>query len=528
MIVQTADITPETKLTPQEQHQIYCGLDNCVTKEVREELEPIFQDHPHSQTIYSFERGLQGAYLDIMTRGFAVDQPSRSAAITNLTQRINHLQKILHSLSFTLCDKSLNPRSSDQLKHLFYDTMKLPQKWISQKGVRKLSMNREVLENLFDHYLYARPFIALVLSIRDLSKQLEFFETEIDFDGRFRTSYNIAGTESGRPSSSENAFGTGGNAQNIAPYLRYVLVADPGKKIGNIDFEQVEARDVGFFEGCLFRDWTFLDACESGDLHTTNAKRIWRELEWSGNPALDRAIADSVFYRGFSYRDMSKRGGHLTNYKGTAWTASRHLKVPIKIMEDFQARYCLGGRLSTGEEVEPAYPAHCLYWQWCAQQLQTVGFSKTPFGRVRHFFGRPEDDTTLREFIANLPQSTTADRTNLCLWRAWKYHPKIELLAQTYDSITFQYSESDDENAIIEQALDLMKIELRSPDGRSYIVPAEAKVGWNWGNLVTERDVEKATREGQRVPRLNPGGLSKWNPHKRDERTRPHSFLIQS
>ena len=87
-------------------------------------------------------------------------------------------------------------------KSFLYQTMRLPEQWLSFKGVRRLSVNREVLEKL-DQYLYARPFINTILAIRDLGKQLEIFESAIDPDGRFRAAYNIAGTETGRPSSSE-------------------------------------------------------------------------------------------------------------------------------------------------------------------------------------------------------------------------------------------------------------------------------------------------------------------------------------
>ena len=37
----------------------------------------------------------------------------------------------------------------------------------------------------------------------------------LDTDGRMRCSFNVCGTETMRFSSSENAFGTGGNLQNI-------------------------------------------------------------------------------------------------------------------------------------------------------------------------------------------------------------------------------------------------------------------------------------------------------------------------
>ena len=518
--IHTADLRPG-QLHGNENLQTYCGLDCCVTHEVRSEM--VRGRNEDLPAIYSFERALQAPYLEIMNRGFAVDDLSRRHASESLHQRIAGLQLTLNRMADAVWGRGLNPRSPKQLQEFFYRAMRLPEIWISQKGVRKLSMNREVMEKL-EIYLYARPIIACILAIRDLAKQLEVFETEIDSDGRFRTSYNIAGTETGRPSSSTNAFGTGGNAQNIAPALRYIFVSDLGKKLCVIDLEQVEARDVGFFCGCLFDDWRFLDNCESGDLHSNNAKLIWPGLPWTGDRKGDRLVADRQFYREFSHRDMSKRGGHLSNYMGTAWTASRSLKVPLKIMEEFQARYVRGRPADPArglEAIEPAFPAIARWWQWTAEQLQTTQLLVTPFGRRRHFFGRPGDDTTLREAIAFLPQSTTADRMNLGLWRVWRHMPEVQLLAQTYDSITFQYDESADEDQIIGRALELIQVELRAPNGRRYVVPGEAKVGWNWGYVCTQSDVAKALAQGKKAPRLNPLGLKKWVPGKRDERSRP-------
>lgn len=511
-IIHTEDLKPGG-LPYEVQHQVYCGLDTCVTREVFDELCKL---RPRFPAIYSFERALQGPYLEIMQRGFAVDQLARASAAKSLRERIDALQATLNEFAEAAWGRPLNPNSPAQLKDFFYSKMKFPEVWLSQKGERKLSCNREALEKLED-YLYARPFVSCILAIRDLKKQLDVFETEIDSDGRYRTSYNIAGTETGRPSSSSNAFGTGGNAQNIAAGLRYVFVADTGWKICVIDLEQVEARDVGFICGCLFGDWSYLNACESGDLHTNNCKLIWPELPWPGDARGARAMADANFYREFSHRDMSKRGGHLTNYYGTAWTMARHLKIPVELADNFQARYCKGGR-----GITPAYPVIPRYWAWVAEQLQTTGRLVTPFGRERHFFGRPGDDATLREAIAFLPQSTTADRMNLGLWRVWKYMPQVQLLGQTYDSITFQFRESADEAAIVREALERVKVQLRSNSGRSYIVPGEAKIGWNWA---ARHDDSKPFGKGNRY---NPDGLIKWKPNSKDTRTRSSLSFMTS
>ena len=206
-----------------------------------------------------------------------------------------------------------------------------------------------------------------------------------------------------------------------------------------------------------------------------------------------------MFYRGFSYRDMAKRGGHLGNYMGSAFTAARNLKMPIGVMEEFQARYCRGG-----SGITPAYPCLPKWWQWTITQLQLTGQLSTLFGFRRTFLGRPQDPATHREAIAFQPQGTTAQRMNLGMWRVWRHEPRVGLLAQGFDSIVFQYRDDADENNIMHHVLDLIRVELVAPNGRRYTVPGEAKVGWNWGSESP----------------ANPDGLRKWHPAKPDTRTR--------
>jgi DNA polymerase I-like protein with 3'-5' exonuclease and polymerase domains len=484
---------------PVAHHQLYCGLDSALTHEIWGEIR---RTHPEPP-IYSFERAMQAPYFEITARGFKIDEPARRKALALLASRRERLQAGLDRMGFAIWDKPVNSASPKQLQELFYSRMCIPEEYISTKGVRRVSTNREALEKIEEKYFHARPLVASILALRDVERQESVLSTGVDTDGRYRAGYNVAGTESGRASSSKNPWGTGGNGQNWAPGIRFVFTADPGWKFCVIDLEQVEARDVGWIIGCLFGDWKFLDNCEGGDLHTNNAKLIWPDLEWPGDPRGDRAVADRNFYREYSFRDMAKRGGHLTNYSGTAWTAARSLKVPLPIMTEFQARYCRGAR-----GIDPAFPGIAQYWAWVAKEIQTGSVLRTAFGRERYFFGRPNDDATLREGIAYLPQSMTADRTNLGLWRVWRWMPEVQLLAQTHDSITFQYQDQGpaSEEAIIRKALKLIEVTLSHPGGRRFTVPGEAKIGWNWGSR---------GKDGS-----NPEGLIKWAPKAPDARIR--------
>lgn len=500
-LVETQNIKPGEYR--QDQQQVYCGLDCGITLEVFEELQSLFNEEP---LIYRFERALQGPILEMMLRGFRVDGEARDRGLKRLNEELEQLYSTLNDFSFAVWDKELNPRSSKQLKEFFYGKMRLPEHWTSQKGQRKLSMNRETLEKL-EVYLYARPIIATILAIRERSKRKEVLETEVETEPngllRMHTSYNIAGTESGRLSSSANAQGTGTNLQNITPELRNIFIADEGWKLCSIDLEQAESREVGWLFGILFGDWSYLEACESGDLHTTTAKLIWRDKAWTGDRKKDREIAEQPFYRHFSYRDMSKRGGHLTSYYGTAWTASRHLKTPLKLMESFQDDFCLGENA--------AFPCFPKWWRWVAEQLQTTRKIITPFGHERFFFGRPNDDTTLREAIAYGPQSATATRTNLWLYRIWKQMgQRVQILAQVHDNVTFQFRETDDEKAIVKEALSLLHMPMvDNKSSRIFHVPGSAATGWNWGYEYTQKDANKDIALGKKPKELNLLGLRK-------------------
>lgn len=72
----------------------------------------------------------------------------------------------------------------------------------------------------------------------------------------------------------------------------------------------------------------------------------------------------------------------------------------------------------------------------------------------------------------------------------------MQLLAQTYDSITFQVREDSRLDDTIGRVLEHIAVELVAPGGRKYVVPGEALVGWNWGKQSAG----------------NPEGLGKWRP----------------
>lgn len=504
--------------------QWYNTLDCCVTLEVWEKLQAEARNDPADVRTYAFGRQLQGILLHMMLTGFRVDPHWRQQNIARLVKEETRLQAALDAIADAVWNKPLNPNSPKQLVEFFYNKetgLGLPEVYIFQKGVRKISTNREALEKL-DGYLVARPFVNCIFALRQVRKQLGTLRSGVDPEGflgspgsRMRCSYNPTGTETGRLASSQNVYGRGTNLQNITDELRRTFVADPGHFLLYVDGEQAESRAVGLIHGELFDDWAYLDACESGDLHTLVTKLVWPNLGWTGDPKADRAVADGVFYRWFTYRDMAKRGGHGTNYYGQPPTMAKHLKVPKELIEHFQRAYFL------------AFPAMRRWHTWVSAQLGRTQSITTFVGRERTFFGRPNDDATLRQAIAYEPQSAVADIINEGGIRVWRAFPEIQPLAQIHDAYVFQCpGHPDDEvnTKRIPAILDKFCVPIRSsrrPE-RVMEIPSEAKVGWNWGSNQVSMPVEKrAHKDG------NPDGLRKWKGH--DGRTRtedPEASLL--
>lgn len=287
--------------------QIYNAMDCLLTFEILDALNDLPDNNKN--LIYNFELALQAPVLEMTLRGFKIDMAARHEAIALVKARLVEVDDILQKFANAVWGKNINPNSGPQLKSLLYTYLHIKPVASYKGGEEKYPMDRKTLEKL-DSQLWARPIVSTVLASRDLLKQLQVLETELDGDNRFRTSFNIAGTSTGRWSSSKSSTGTGSNLQNIAAELRHVYVADPGYNLYGYDLEQTESREVGFLCGILFDDWRYLDSCEHGDLHTTVCRLIWPKLGWTGDEKSDRKIADQKYYRDMSYRDLAKRGGH--------------------------------------------------------------------------------------------------------------------------------------------------------------------------------------------------------------------------
>ena len=363
------------------------------------------------------------------------------------------------------------------------------------KGEYTPAVDREALEKIIkaagDEKLaatVAAPFAHVCLAISDLSKSLGFLNCKLE-KGLFKASFGAV-TETGRLASRQNAQGFGSNAQNVTPKLRHIFIAPPGEKFVVCDYAQIESRIVAAICFRLFGLENYIAATESGDLHSLAASMVWPDLAWPQDFTIEwcikhgafpkdllkaaKKLASAPFYRGKSRRDVSKTLGHGTSYCGKPPQMSKHSHIEVKLIEHYQAVFF------------EAFPEIAKWHRWVAEQVQTVGEITTMLGRTRRFFGRPNDDSTIREAVAYEPQSVAADYCNRALLRLHNMGNKFPAVIRLskHDELVVSCKEADEE-----LVLDIMReqmeerIMLTAPNGkrREWFVPAEAESGWNLG-----------------------------------------------
>ncbi len=491
-IILTDTSIPEDIPTQTERDWVYNGLDCCVTAECLEAQLPQFDEV--TRETYEFSLALQAPALEMRCRGVRIDQQRKAEVIDDFYDKLEMLERNLERIVLEgVGMPHFNWRSNADLQRLFYTELGIPV--IKKQG--RPTVDRNALEKM-EAYTVAKPIIAHMSAMRELAKKIAVLKTEIDPDGRIRTSYNIAGTDTGRFSSSFSEFGTGGNLQNVEEGLRSIFIADPGYKWAKCDAKSGESFVVGAIEWNLFDDPRYLDACESGDPHTAVARICWPKLGWTGNLKQDKAIAETLYYRHYTHRFMCKKLGHGSNYGGRADTLAAQSKLPVEVVQAFQPLYF------------SAFPAHRLWQEWVPRQLQQKGYLTSLGGRKRWFFGRRTDPDVIRSALAYDPQETLAKVVNRAMLHIWRTRPDVSIMMHDHDALTFQYPEHLEDEILSDLLPQLIQpIPLRN--GRTLAIPYDCEVGWNKGHYDA---------------RSNPDGLRSYTPGDQGRRREEKAGLL--
>lgn len=419
----------------------------------------------HNQRRDLAERGLQEAYdrlvqqsfdaiYEMCCEGFPLNPETQQRLIAEYETKSDALIKQL--------SKEINPRSPKQKMELLREKgYKLPIKRSTKKeSVDELSLKKLRLSHPEDNDL------KLLLEISGIEKALSSYLRVQTFDDkRIRYMLDPHGTETGRMSCTLDPWGLGFNAQTMPDYTKEMIEwpAELDRIFVEIDLSQAESRFVAY------------DACEENLLGMLERKED-----------IHRYVAAEIYMKAMAdithdERQLGKKSGHGANYNMGVTT---FMDSCLKEMDLVLSRQMATRVLEAYHKLFPGIR------RWHARIRNEVYRERkltNPLGRVRYFYGRP-DDNTYREAYAYRPQSTVPDIANALMngLRGKRTEGVLDfrLHMQTHDSITLSCA-SRYLTPIhkFSQNLDSWHPEIILPAGKLRI-PTEVKYGKCLGKMI--------------------------------------------
>lgn len=159
--------------------------------------------------------------VEMMERGVLLDKRERGGMTLRVAaaayDRQERLQRMVPEFCRPPTKKGAAPfyNSPPQQHQLLYEMLGL--KSVHHRKTGNITVNDEALHELKLRYPYLTRLFDTILELRSLGVFANnYLSAAVDPDGRWRTSFNVAGPETMRWSSSENAFGRGVNLQNLS------------------------------------------------------------------------------------------------------------------------------------------------------------------------------------------------------------------------------------------------------------------------------------------------------------------------
>lgn len=366
-------------------------------------------------SVHDFQQSLFHPVLRTMNKGIRVDKSRRAAFALELMDEIaKREQWLIDTLGFPV-----NIKSPKQMSELFYHV--LAQKPNFDRKTGSVTTNDEALGKIADREPILRPLVKVVQELRSLGVFLStFVNAPLDVDGRIRCSFNIAGTETYRFSSSENAFGSGLNLQNIPkggggkdqlqlPNVRSLFLPDPGKTFFDIDLASADLRIV-FWEADEPEAKAMLK--EGVDFYTMVGKEFYNDPTFSKHDP-----RRNTFFKPFC---------HGTHYLGTSKGLAERLGISVHQADKTQ-RWYFG-----------KFPGLKKWHEDIKDQVRKRRMVQNVFGYRTYFFDRIEG-TIFNQAIAWIPQSTIACLINRAYVAIDEKLPEVDILLQVHDSLAGQF-----------------------------------------------------------------------------------------
>ena len=204
----------------EKQHLVYNGVDVLRTFECATRLRTLITELKQEEQ-WEWEKKKADLALRMMFRGVRIDLERRADIGTKLLMHQLYLRGRLSTLIApqlvpVMKSPTAKPwyQSTRQQAPIIYDVLGL--KGQRNRKTGNITVDDEALAELARLYPELKTFFDLLLESRSIQVfHSTFVKAPLEPSGRMRCSFNPAGTETFRWSSSENAFGRGTNLQNV-------------------------------------------------------------------------------------------------------------------------------------------------------------------------------------------------------------------------------------------------------------------------------------------------------------------------
>ena len=382
------------------------------------------------------------------------------AFLKQMSEKLAKRMRTIEDSVYEQVGKKFNINSTQQLSVVLFDKLGLnPPDRTRKTSSGYYSTAASVLELMRG----AHPVVDLILEYRELSKlrstYIDSLPLQVNPDtGRIHTSYNQAGSVTGRIASSDP------NLQNIpvrtelGREVRKAFVAEDGHQLLAADYSQVELRIAAH----MAQDKAMIDAFRKGeDIHTATAAAIYHVP--AGEVTREQRRHAKAINFGLLY-GMSPFG------------LTRSTDLTLAEAEDFVERYF------------EQFPGIKRYIDDIQEKAKKLGYVETLLGRRRYFPSLQRDrnknvqNRALREAINAPVQGTAADIIKLAMLEVQKtIHEKglgVRMLLQVHDELIFEVQETD-----AKQVAQMVKSIMENIYQLDVPLKVDISVGKNWGEL---------------------------------------------
>ena len=429
----------------------YAAEDADITLRLWKLFKPLLHKSRVTKVYEILERPLVSVLAEMEQNGIKVDRDTLSRMSNSFAQKMAGLEDEI----FKAAGRSFNVGSPKQLGEILFDEMEIPGGKKGKTGA--YATGADVLEDLI---VEGYDFPSKVLDWRQLSKlkstYTDALQDHINVDtGRVHTSYSMAGTSTGRLSSTDP------NLQNIpirtedGRRIREAFICDEGSVLLSLDYSQIELRILAQIADIDSLKEAFY---QGQDIHALTASQMF-------DVPLDKM--DPMIRR------QAKAINFGIIYGISGYGLARNLRIPRKEAQAFIEKYF------------ERFPGIKDYMESTVSFAKENGYVKTLFGRRIH---TPEINTRgpqagfSKRAAINAPiQGTAADiirRAMIKMPGMIKQLP-AKMLLQVHDELLFEVREEavDETISIVKDVMEtasLPALEMSIP------LTVDAGQGRNW------------------------------------------------